>query len=71
MARVVGSETRLLWCYSDTCVSKDTPHVNIVFQKTMKPAVKSECGRRITARCSECGYRDREGYVIYERQEGK
>jgi len=64
MARVVGSETRLLWCrkcYRLRC------HDNLVWKELITPFV----GRRITARCSECGYRDREGYVIYEKQEGK
>ena len=61
MARVVGSETMKLWCrkcYRLRC------HDNLVWRKSMPPL-----GRNITAKCSECGYRDREGYVIFERQE--
>ena len=63
MARVVGSETMLLWCrkcYRLRC------HNNLVWRGARPPL-----GRNITAKCSECGYRDREGYVIYERQEAK
>lgn len=63
MARVIGSETQSLWCRK--CYHLRL-HNNLVWRKAMPPL-----GRIITARCSVCGRRDREGFVIYERQEGK
>jgi len=41
-----------------------TLHVGLVWREAIPPV-----GRRITAKCSECEFRCREGFVIHE--EGK
>ena len=49
-----------------TLANDDLIQKPLHWRKAMPPV-----GRNITAKCSECGYRDREGYVVYERQGGK
>ena len=41
-----------------------TLHTNLMWKERVLPR-----GRRITAKCSVCGYRNREGYIIAEALE--
>ena len=63
MARVVGSETMLLWCHR--CYELQT-HVKI--ERGRKYGDK---GRLVHGTCSKCNGYFAGGYVVYERQEGK
>jgi hypothetical protein len=49
-----------LWCHSDKCQCL-RHHTQINWRERVSPL-----GRRITAVCSFCGRRDRDGYVVWE-----
>ena len=55
---MTGEGEMTLWCRR--CY-RLTSHVRLVWREKVPPR-----GRRLTANCSECSYRDREGYIIYE-----